>query len=354
MRSFLLLWICLFWCGGSALRSCTLCDVKGSQGCCQVYDKNHTCFTPSGARFDLNQMVLTVDGTYALTFPAQYQTTQKAFPPPGFQARTFLHIINNMSTLQKPAMVTQKDQSYENNNCYHDCGAKGIVDSYCCLYPYQFWPACPFPQGYQPPDDYVMFLTGSELTKDQCSSTDAVDNHYVYTLINNCSQDLAYLHLTMCSFTGATIYPQVFTYQTLPQTDWTGTYSVACETCTCDGFRCRDSCGDEGCGTCPEGSYCSSDGRSCICIPQCTGKQCGNDTCGGSCGNCTFEQHCSNYQCLSNQTNSNHHRYQLTNVWLTVCLFTLLVIFCLCVLYWNRKKRLEEEEERDRQFLIET
>ncbi len=34
-------------------------------------------------------------------------------------------------------------------------------------------------------------------------------------------------------------------------------------------------------------------GASCNCAPQCTGKQCGDDGCGGACGNCTATDSCS-------------------------------------------------------------
>ncbi len=40
-------------------------------------------------------------------------------------------------------------------------------------------------------------------------------------------------------------------------------------------------------------------GTSCLCTPQCSGKQCGPDGCGGSCGNCNAPATCVNSQCVS-------------------------------------------------------
>ena len=70
------------------------------------------------------------------------------------------------------------------------------------------------------------------------------------------------------------------------------------DTCTgppctpdCDGKEC----GDDGCGgTCAPG--CSGndtcDAGVCVCIPDCDGKDCGDDGCGGSCGTCSGDDTC--------------------------------------------------------------
>src|SRR5205823_2420258 len=54
----------------------------------------------------------------------------------------------------------------------------------------------------------------------------------------------------------------------------------------CDGKFCGDdTCGGT-CGACPPGSACNAASR-CVaspCVPQCGGRQCGSDGCGGSCG----------------------------------------------------------------------
>jgi hypothetical protein len=57
-------------------------------------------------------------------------------------------------------------------------------------------------------------------------------------------------------------------------------------TCTpqCTGRTCgSDGCGGT-CGTCMGGQACSA--GVCTCVPQCAGKGCGPDGCGGMCGTC--------------------------------------------------------------------
>jgi len=56
---------------------------------------------------------------------------------------------------------------------------------------------------------------------------------------------------------------------------------------TCDNVTCDN---DDGCGGtcgCPAGKLC--DGGTCQCAPQCAGKDCGPDACGGECGGCGGE-----------------------------------------------------------------
>ena len=78
--------------------------------------------------------------------------------------------------------------------------------------------------------------------------------------------------------------------------DPSGSFAKACPTqCqpNCDGKTCgEDGCGGS-CGTCGAGKTCNSAG-TCIssCTPACSGKQCGNDGCGGSCGACTAGKTC--------------------------------------------------------------
>lgn len=65
-------------------------------------------------------------------------------------------------------------------------------------------------------------------------------------------------------------------------TGYGGSY---CQTCfpRCTGKECGDDgCGGS-CGSCTGGA-CNN--GTCGCAPQCSGKQCGNDGCGGSCGTC--------------------------------------------------------------------
>ena len=58
-------------------------------------------------------------------------------------------------------------------------------------------------------------------------------------------------------------------------------------------------CGDDGCGgscgDCPTYYACES-GR-CLCIPQCAGKLCGPDQCGSTCGTCSAGSKCQNGSC---------------------------------------------------------
>jgi hypothetical protein len=58
----------------------------------------------------------------------------------------------------------------------------------------------------------------------------------------------------------------------------------------CTGKQCGDDgCGGN-CGNCPQNEAC--DAGQCICVPSCVGKQCGSDDCGGSCGNCPNGEDC--------------------------------------------------------------
>ncbi|MDD3647592.1 MAG: hypothetical protein PHS44_03795 [Candidatus Dojkabacteria bacterium] len=63
----------------------------------------------------------------------------------------------------------------------------------------------------------------------------------------------------------------------------------------CAGKTCGDSDGCSGlCESCPDGQVCDTSSWTCtqICVPSCTGKECGSDGCGGSCGTCTGEETC--------------------------------------------------------------
>ncbi len=64
--------------------------------------------------------------------------------------------------------------------------------------------------------------------------------------------------------------------------------------CVEQGVECGDA--DDGCdavldcGACPPGEGCVA--QACICAPDCFGKQCGDDGCGGSCGDCETDEFC--------------------------------------------------------------
>lgn len=54
----------------------------------------------------------------------------------------------------------------------------------------------------------------------------------------------------------------------------------------CSGKQCGDDgCGGT-CGTCPAGEHCSSGACVPDCVPNCEGRECGDDGCGGVCGFC--------------------------------------------------------------------
>jgi hypothetical protein len=66
-----------------------------------------------------------------------------------------------------------------------------------------------------------------------------------------------------------------------------GTTGATDEACVpnCEGKDCGDNGCGESCGECEDGFSCDEDGQ-CICEPQCDGKICGPDGCGQSCGGC--------------------------------------------------------------------
>ncbi len=64
----------------------------------------------------------------------------------------------------------------------------------------------------------------------------------------------------------------------------------------CKGKQCGDDgCGGS-CGSCTYPDTCI--GGRCVCQPNCAGKQCGPDGCGGSCGSCTYPDTCENGRCV--------------------------------------------------------
>jgi hypothetical protein len=68
-----------------------------------------------------------------------------------------------------------------------------------------------------------------------------------------------------------------------------------CESCTpdCSGRACGDNgCGGS-CGTCALSEECTAAGAcEAVCVPQCDGRACGDDGCGGSCGGCGTGRRC--------------------------------------------------------------
>jgi beta-glucosidase len=80
-------------------------------------------------------------------------------------------------------------------------------------------------------------------------------------------------------------------------------FEVNTATCTpnCTGKQCgADGCGGV-CGACSGGQVCNA-AQQCeaACTPNCTGKQCGGNGCGGSCGTCASGQACNtSNQCVA-------------------------------------------------------
>ena len=73
---------------------------------------------------------------------------------------------------------------------------------------------------------------------------------------------------------------------------------VATCTDTCGDLDCglKTICGLEtNCGSCEDGLSCVA--NLCVCVPDCDGKECGDDGCGGSCGSCEGSLVCTGGLC---------------------------------------------------------
>ena len=88
---------------------------------------------------------------------------------------------------------------------------------------------------------------------------------------------------------------------------WKKIIGKAVGDCTpdCTGKQCgNDGCGGS-CGICQEGGTCMDGTCVCTencCTPDCSGKECGSDGCGGSCGSCGAGAICQNNICTSPAT----------------------------------------------------
>ena len=58
-----------------------------------------------------------------------------------------------------------------------------------------------------------------------------------------------------------------------------------CVICSCEGKECGDDGCGESCGECPLNHVCQLEG-TCLCVPNCIDKECGDDGCGTPCGDC--------------------------------------------------------------------
>jgi hypothetical protein len=74
----------------------------------------------------------------------------------------------------------------------------------------------------------------------------------------------------------------------------------------CSGKQCGDDgCGGS-CGGCNYGEACSYGICVASCVPDCYGLQCGDDGCGGSCGSCGYGETCSYGSCVPTSTGSSN------------------------------------------------
>ncbi len=82
--------------------------------------------------------------------------------------------------------------------------------------------------------------------------------------------------------------PQLVGGATRPALPATCTLGGGVGSCICMPQCTGRACGSDGCGgtcgSCDAGTMCS--GGTCACVPQCTGRGCGPDGCGGTCGTC--------------------------------------------------------------------
>jgi hypothetical protein len=65
----------------------------------------------------------------------------------------------------------------------------------------------------------------------------------------------------------------------------------------CTGRECGgNGCGGN-CGTCSAGDHCNASGQ-CRCTRDCSGRECGDDGCGGDCGGCPTDYDCDSGSCV--------------------------------------------------------
>lgn len=58
---------------------------------------------------------------------------------------------------------------------------------------------------------------------------------------------------------------------------------------------CKQMCGNDLCDNLESPATCADD---CPCLPDCSGKDCGSDGCGGKCGGCLFNETCKGQKCV--------------------------------------------------------
>ena len=75
----------------------------------------------------------------------------------------------------------------------------------------------------------------------------------------------------------------------------------------CSNADCAASCRSSGF---PEGGHCEGTRCQCDdggCTPSCSGRECGNDGCGGNCGTCSGGETCSDGRCTGGSTGCSRH-----------------------------------------------
>ncbi len=81
------------------------------------------------------------------------------------------------------------------------------------------------------------------------------------------------------------------------------------DSCDNQGFNCgtlNDNCGGTlDCGTCASDETCVSNVCTTVCVPDCTGKVCGDNGCGGSCGTCASDETCVSNVCIPDTSGGN-------------------------------------------------
>ncbi len=82
--------------------------------------------------------------------------------------------------------------------------------------------------------------------------------------------------------------------------DFTGCDQNCSCTVDCSGRDCGDDgCGGS-CGTCTTGEVCTTAGQCIVCTPDCAGRECGDNGCEGICGTCDTGETCNTAgQCVS-------------------------------------------------------
>ena len=110
-----------------------------------------------------------------------------------------------------------------------------------------------------------------------------------------------------------------------------GICRLICTECPEGQTKCPDGLCKLTCAECPDNQIKCSDGicRENCCIPQCLGKSCGEDGCGGVCGFCSSEQTCDNGVCKSSPV----------NYWILIIVVLAIALIILFLIWLYRKSK---------------